>query len=282
MRTADSVESALKPAREFRFAGQTLSAANSNAWREVNRIWKSGAPVWRNMQTGDFSAKAMKGWREIRRPRVGLYKGPSGNMDEGWTRWILEQFGFEYTSVENAALQAGDLRAKFDAIVFPDQSSSRERGIDEKSVAAIKAFANAGGKLIYLNHSSDAALEQLGLKARNVLKGVSTKDFYSPGSLLNVSVDTNHPLALGMPKEFTIWSEGSPAWQAEDSQTVVRYPESKLLASRWLLGENYLAKRAAVTDVPVGQGRAILFGMRPQYRAQSYLTLKLLFKALVY
>jgi hypothetical protein len=230
----------------------------------------------------------------VRKPRIGIYKSHSPAIDEGWTRWILEQFGFEYTSVDNRMLQAGNLRKSFETILFPDQSSNTMAngfskrlmpeeytgGIGEKGVAAMKAFATDGGRLIFLNHSCEYALEQLGIKARNVLSGVSTRDFYSPGSLLNVSIDPKHPLALGMPKEFTIWSEGSPAWQAGEAQTVVSYPESKLLASGWLLGETYLAKRAALLDVPMGQGRVILFGMRPQYRAQSYLTLKLLFNAL--
>jgi hypothetical protein len=136
--------------------------------------------------------------------------------------------------------------------------------------------------VICLNHSCEWAAESLGLKAKSVLNGVSNRDFYSPGSLLNVSADTKHPLALGLPREFTIWSEGSPAWPVDSGDAVVRYPESKLLASGWLLGENYLASRAALLDVPVGQGRVILFGMRPQYRAQSYLTLKMLFNALIY
>jgi hypothetical protein len=155
-------------------------------------------------------------------------------------------------------------------------------GIGGQGADELKKFAAGGGKLIFFNHACEYAVEQLGVKVRNVLRGVSNRDFYSPGSLLNVSADTKHPLALGMPKEFAIWSEGSPAWEADADQTVIRYPPSKLLASGWLLGESYLANRGALVDAPAGQGRVILFGMRPQYRAQSYLTFKLLFNALVY
>jgi len=60
----------------------------------------------------------------------------------------------------------------------------------------------------------------------------------------------------------------------------VRYPADHLLASGWLLGESYIKDRAALVEVPIGQGRAILFGFRPQYRAQSYQTFKLFFNAL--
>ncbi len=285
-----------QPARQIRFAGSPLAAADTDTWVEVNRIWKSGRPVWRNMQTGDFSASRREGWREIRRPRFGIYKSYVPSMDEGWTRWMVEQFGFEYASVENPRLRAGNLNQDFDVIVFPDQSASvivngyrkgsmseeLTGGVDSKGVAALKAFMEGGGKLVFLNHSCEFASEHLGIKAQNVLRGVSSRDFYSPGSLLNVSLESAHPLTLGLPKEITIWSEGSPAWKAEKPLAVAQYPEKGILASGWLLGESYLAGRAALLDIPAGKGRAILFGMRPQYRAQSYLTLKLLFNALVY
>ncbi len=162
---------------------------------------------------------------------------------------------------------------------MPDEFTG---GIGKQGEAALKQFAEAGGKLLFLNHSCDYAVDTLELKPRNVLSGVSNRDFYSPGSLLNVSLDTRHPLALGLPGEITIWSEGSPAWEADPVQTVARYPETKLLASGWLLGETYLANRSALLDIPMGKGRVILFGMRPQYRAQSYQTFKLLFNAFVY
>ena len=118
------------------------------------------------------------------------------------------------------------------------------------------------------------------MKAKNVLRGVATKDFYSPGSLLNVSLDSKSPLAYGMPEKITLWSEQSPTWDTDEG-AVAKYPASGVLASGWLLGEKYLVGKAALLDVPVGGGHLILFGMRPQYRGQSYQNFKLLFNALV-
>ncbi len=83
-------------------------------------------------------------------------------------------------------------------------------------------------------------------------------------------------------REITLWSEGSPAWEAPEAQVVARYPSKGVLASGWLLGEKYLTEKAALLDVPMGSGRVILFGMRPQYRGQSYQNFKLFFNALVY
>jgi hypothetical protein len=146
---------------------------------------------------------------------------------------------------------------------------------------ALREFASAGGTLIFLNRSSEYAIQQLGVKAKNVVSGVSNRDYYAPGSLLNVKLDTRHPLTLGLPQDVTIWSEHSPVWDTEET-TVARYPDSKVLASGWLLGEKLLVGRSALVDAKLGSGHVILFGMRPQYRAQSYLTFKLFFNALLY
>ena len=137
-----------------------------------------------------------------------------------------------------------------------------------------------GGVVIFLNHATDYAA-QVGVDVKNSLKGLSNREFYSPGSLLYATLDKASPLAYGLPATIPIWAEASPAW---DTQTgvVARYPTSGVLASGWLLGEKYVAGKAALLDLPVGKGRAILFGMRPQYRAQSYQTMKLLFNAILY
>jgi hypothetical protein len=271
-----------------------MAATDVSSWREVAKLWKSQKAVYRDTATGDFFASAGSGRKEVKAPRIGLYMSYQASMDEGWTRWLFDDFGFGYTSLHDADVQAGGLRARFDTIVIPDQAAQQIAqghragsmppeycgGLGATGAEALKEFAAGGGTLILFNHASDYATEMLGVRAKNVLRGVATKDFYSPGSLLNVSLDVKSPLAYGMPERITIWSEQSPAWEVSEG-AVARYPSSEVLASGWLLGEKFLARKAALLDVPVGQGHMILFGMRPQYRGQSYQNFKLLFNGLV-
>ena len=273
-----------------------LPAADSDSWLAINRAWAAGGSVWRNAAGGDFAtASGGAGWKQLQRPRIGLYRSFIPNNDEGWTRWILEQFGFAYTRVSNEDIQAGGLRERFDAMVFPDATpESMENGYKSGSMPpeftgglgtagaeALRQFASAGGTLIFLNRASEYATLHLGVAARNVVHGVSSSEYYSPGSILNARADQHHPLAAGLPEELAIWSEQSPAWETRESAPV-RYPDSNVLASGWLLGEKYLVKKAALVDARLGSGHVILFGMRPQYRAQSYQTFKLFFNALLY
>jgi hypothetical protein len=294
-------------------AGPSLKASDTDSWMAVNRAWKGGKQVWRDPATGDFSLAQRAGWKELKQPRVALYQPYTGsNMDEGWTRWLLEEFGFAYTSAHNRDIQAGDLRKKFDVIVFADQpAASIENGqrnmpeeytggIGAKGAEVLKEFANAGGTLVFLNGASQYAVTRLGVQARLVTPAAGrggrggdsepaaeanrvsgSSEFYSPGSLLNAKIDTRSPLAYGVPSEIAIWSEQSPAWDTQ-LPVVARYPDSGVLASGWLVGEKVIAAKAAMIDAPMGSGHVVLFGMRPQYRAQSYLTFKMFFNALVY
>jgi hypothetical protein len=234
-----------------------------------------------------------------RTTRIALYRSWDPSMDEGWTRWLLEQFGYVFTRLENADLQAGNLNSRFDVIIFPDQNARTIQdgslpgtmppeyvgGVGEKGIAAVKEFAGKGGTAVFLNRSTEWAISRLGLDVKNVVSGLPSRDFYSPGSILTAHVDTAHPLARGLPPNISLWSEQSPAFEVPPgsrARVVVRYPDTNPLASGWLLGEKYLRGRAAFVDVPVGSGHVLLFGMRPQYRAQSYQTFKLFFNALTY
>lgn len=277
-----------------------LAASDVGSFRAINRAWDSGRRVYRDTATGNFYLQSRGGGRivEVSRPRVGLYKSFVPAMDEGWTRWLLEQFGFAYASLRNRQVQAGGLHAHYDVIVIPDEpeatlvvgyrpgSMPREYtgGFAEKGEAALHEFVEQGGVLIFLNRSTAYALDHLGLRVKNVVRGVPAREFYCPGSLLNIAISAGSPLTYGMPRDATLWSEDSPAWDVEDhaAKVLARYPASGLLASGWLLGERYLAGKAAVVEVPMGRGHVILFGMRPQYRAQSYQTFKLFFNALLY
>ncbi len=271
-------------------------ASDTDAWKAANTSWAAAKPVWRN-EAGDFSMTSPpgSGWHEVKRPRIGLYRSWMADIDEGWTRWLLEQFGFAYTTLRNSDIQAGNLRARFDSIVFADEQANaiesghaqdempREftGGLGAKGGEALREFARAGGTLIFLNRASAYGVATLGLKVTNVVANVPARDFYSPGSLLNVKLDLRDPLTRGLPGSIAIWSEASPVWNLETEEAVARYPESDVLASGWLLGEKRIEGKTALIHTRYGAGNVILFGMRPQYRAQSYLTFKLLFNALL-
>jgi hypothetical protein len=288
----------LERTREFRFPARGLAASDSDSWRAVTAAWRENRPVFRHARTGEFAIGAAPSseFLPLKEPRIALYKPFVPSMDEGWTRWILEHFGWRYVSALNADIRAGRLRERFDVIVFADmgagvienghgRNSMPEEftgGLGPEGAAALKEFLAEGGRILFFNRSGEYGVRQLGLPVRNAVAGVPQRDFYCPGSLLRVRVDAASPLALGLPQEFTVWNETSPAWEADNgaASAVLRYPAQNVLASGWLLGEQHLGGKPALLDVPAGKGRAILFGFRPQYRGQSWLTLKLFFNAL--
>jgi len=271
-----------------------LAAADTDTWRNVARAWKTGGAVWRDMRTGDFSTTPRTGWKRLSRPRIGVYRSWTPVMDEGWTRWLLDDFGFEYRSLHNGDITAGGLRAQLDVIVFPSQGAGGiargyrkgsmpdqyTGGLGDQGAKALREFASAGGTLVFLNRASEYAAANLGVQVKDITRDVTSRDFYCPGSLLTVNL-ARHPLTLGLPEQIAIWNEQSAAWDTAEG-VVARYPEAKLLASGWLLGEKQIAGRAALVDARLGRGHVILFGMAPQYRAQSYQAFKMLFNALVY
>jgi hypothetical protein len=293
--TRESPVAGLEPGILPERAPAGLPASDTASWLALNRIWNSGGAAWRNPATGDFAATSPgPEWKQVRRPKLGLFRSWIPNADEGWTRWIFEEFGFAYKSLMNKDIQAGDLRAHWDVIVFPDATAqSIDQGFEAGSMPpeftggleaagadALRQFTSAGGTLVFLNRAAEYAIQHLGVQARNVVRGLPEREFYAPGSLLFARVDVHDPLALGLPREAAIWSEHSPAWETAE-RVPVRYPEANLLASGWLLGEKYIAGKAPLVDARLGSGHIILFGMRPQYRAQSYQTLKLFFNALL-
>jgi len=292
-------EAKLERTREFRFPARPLAASDSDAWRAVTRAWREQRPVYRSPRSGDFAigARPSDEYQPLKEPRVALYKPFVPSMDEGWTRWILEHCGWRYTSAGNTDIRAGRLRERFDVIVFADMSANAIEnghsrgsmpeeftgGLGPEGAAALKEFLAAGGRLVFFNHSGEYAARQLGIDARNAVSGVSSREFYCPGSLLNVRLEASSPLARGLPPEFTIWNETSPVWESQNgaAAAVLRYAPQNVLASGWLLGEAHLAGKPALLEISAGAGRVVLFGFRPQYRAQSWLTLKLFFNALV-
>jgi hypothetical protein len=233
-------------------------------------------------------------------------------MDEGWTRWLFEQFEFPFTNVHDADIKAGDLRGRFDVLVIPSMSSEAivegheegtippmyVGGITREGAENIREFVTEGGTLVALNAGCYFAMEWLGLPVSDVLKDLrpagrreapedTPPQFICPGSLLRMRFDTEHPVAYGMPEEAPALFVRSPAFAVHPSfdevkpRVIAKYSEN-LLMSGYLKGEKYLQNQASAVEVPMGRGKVILLGFGVQSRAQPHGTFKLLFNSLYY
>jgi hypothetical protein len=138
----------------------------------------------------------------------------------------------------------------------------------------------AGGTLVALDSAAGYAIDVLQLPVKDALAGVDVKSFYCPGSILGATVDTGAPLAHGLPQTLPVWFEESPAFEVEQGNVLARYGDGDPLLSGFLLGAERLRGRAALVEVPLGKGRVVLFGFRPQYRAQSRVSYTALVNAL--
>jgi len=246
-------------------------------------------------------------------PLRALYRSSVPSHDEGWTRWLFETKGIPFGVLTDKELRGGvvvykpsaGVTIKYPAIVIPDQPARTllegyrantmppevSGGIGEQGVRTLRTFVESGGTLIFLNRASNFAIEQFKLPVRNVVAGLPRSEFYVPGSILRIELDTSHPLASGMPRETIAWAEDSPVFEVADVagasvppanvRVVASYAaDTNPLLSGWLLGAEKLKGKAALVEVQLGEGRIILFGFRPQYRAQSYATFPLFFNAL--
>ncbi len=255
----------------------------------------TGAPI-AAVREPTFSAPGLSGSSTR---RIAIYKSYDASMDEGWTRYIFDAYRIRFTSLFDREVRAGNLIAKYDAIIIPEQSpnsiargvgnaypDSLKGGLGEPGAAALAAFVDAGGTLITFNDASEYAIEALKLPVKNALAGVRNTEFYAPGSIFAVEVDRSHPVArtFNAPTP-AIWFENGAAFEVTDpaqATVVARYPASgNALLSGWLLGPEKLNGKAALVDVSRGKGHVVLFGFRPQYRGQTEATLPLVWGALL-
>jgi hypothetical protein len=272
-------------------------------------VWIGGAPrktldsvaVDLGLQISTTTAPAPAHAVAVGAPRIGLYSPwTGGNMDEGWTRWTLEQYGFTNTTLHNEDIRAGKLRERFDAVILPDQGPRQmidgasgpqirpeyRGGIGEDGVDALRAFVAHGGTLVTLGAASDLAIERLGVPLKNLKNGLTRDQHFAPGTILNIEVDATHPLAYGMETRTYGFYNNSPffslleGFSSQKLSVVARYPNADVVASGWLKGEDLMAGRAAVVSVDMNPGRIVLFGLRPQHRAQTHATFPMLFNAL--
>ena len=230
----------------------------------------------------------------LKAPRIGLYKSYVPTAEEGWTRLILEDYGFCYTSLVDEDLRQGELAERFDVILLPHQPvrhlnrghdrlnypSDYSDGLGKLGTKGILSFVEQGGTLVAWDGAARYAIRFLELPVTNVLAGVSYSDFFAPGSLLRVLLDTKHPICYGMPKQAAAMFVNGPAFEVGEGQVIGEYPSKNPLLSGWIVGPERIFGKAALVTVPIGLGEVVLMGFRVHFRAQARGTYKLLFNSL--
>jgi len=245
---------------------------------------------------------------QVAAPRVGLYKPWIANMDEGWTRWLLEQNDFTYRNLHNKDFVDDEL-AQVDVILFPDvdqpviekgePSTANQRrfdplppeyagGIGKEGGKKLVDWVQRGGHVVALDSSADYLIELFKLPVTNVLKKVPSSRFSCPGSMLRLNINTDHPINYGMRAEEAGYFGRSPAFQTAipdgrfERRVLASYPKEPedILLSGYLKGADLLTNRVAAVDLQVGKGRITLIGFHAQQRAQPHRTFKMLFNSL--
>ncbi len=306
----------------FILINRLLRAKCDVYWDGTKEIWIPASPEAKTiLQTGAkqfgvavqaLANKPADKLMKLSPVRIGLYDQYGGIAPSGWTRWLLEQFEFPAEVVYPATLDAGNLRSKFDVLLFTDGAfTSGGRGgggrggaapldpstipaeyrervgriTPEKTIPEIKRFVEAGGEVITIG-SSTAMGAELGLPVQSALmeggKPLSSEKFYIPGSLLKAKVDTNNPLAWGMSEQTDVFFDNSPVFRLGGATVtpVVKYEGAEPLDSGWAWGQKYLDGGVAIADAKVGEGEVVLLGPEVVFRGQPHGTFKFLFNAI--
>jgi hypothetical protein len=251
-------------------------------------------------------------------PEIALVETNTHDMDAGWTRYLFDEYGIEYTVLKPGEFEDTDLSKKFDVIVFPNnnksilmqgkyQSSSGDyypssyppeyvKGIGKKGFEKLMTFVDNGGIIVSWGNSTELFMgtmkikrgdeeEEFSLPISDISK--SAKDLYCPGSFLAADVKQDHPLTYGMPARSGVFSRGKPFFLTSvpqfdtDRRVIVSYAEDDALISGYIEKVKKLEGRTVMAWLKKGKGQFVLFGFNPQFRASTGATYKLLFNSLM-
>lgn len=245
------------------------------------------------------------------KPRVAIYNPWGGALDEGWTRWLLDRYGFAPKSLHPQEVKAG--LKDVDAFILPDIGAemiatgrggrgedgggmrySEEMppeyrgGLEKAGADVLRGFVENGGTLVAMGAGCDYVIQEFNIPVRNALAKVAAADFSVPGSLVRVQIRKDHPVTAGMPDEAAVFIDRALVFEttAPGSEmqrwVLASYPEDArdILLSGWINGEERLTRKAAAVAMTYGKGRIVLFGFKPQQRGQTAAAFPLLFNAL--
>ncbi len=258
-----------------------------------------------------FAARAntLPEYRKLTKARIAVYQPwIPWAYDEGWLRLVLDDFGFDYTLLHNEDFKSrAKLNNSFDVVIFGSQNTNwivngepetpeqpvlgspkiRKEytgGIGAIGVDKIAQFLNEGGTVLFFGEACNFAIEKLNLPAQNVLQETNRSEYFAPGSIYEINLDLSSPLTYGMTATVPIYKNKSLVLKLKMYDREIRetgvFGDRHVLLSGWAVGEEQLHNNVALAEIPVGKGRAILYAFRPQHRAQTFGTFKLIFNAL--
>lgn len=248
--------------------------------------------------------------------KVGIYKSWVANMDEGWTRFVLDQYEFDWDTLHNDNILQSDLSI-YDAIILPSQSSNRILnghtagtmpsefcgGLGIEGTLKLQKYVQNGGTLISFDKASNFVIDQFGLPLKSTTKGVESSKFFIPGSLISAEVNLKHLLTVGMSEEVAVSFSRSNAFDiikksnkgeggleytvdkapAPAVNKLVSYSKENILKSGYATNpKKYIGGKIAMASIADGKGQYIVFGFRPQFRGQSHATYKLIFNSIFF
>lgn len=234
--------------------------------------------------------------------RLGVYRPNVSSMDEGWARWVLEEYRFSYSNLTTTDVKQGNLRERYDCILVPHITAKSMRegqpaknadgsknvpeyvgGLGQLGMDSLREFVIAGGTLIGIDAGTEVLIQDLALPASNALERYSADEFYCPGSLVRIVVDNHHPLGYGLPRDLPVLFMNSVAFDTanKDAVSVAQYPSTDPMLSGWILGARHLQRKSALVDVRFGEGTVVLVGFRPYFRAQTRGSYRVLFNAIL-
>ncbi|KAA3619261.1 MAG: hypothetical protein DWQ05_00655 [Calditrichaeota bacterium] len=235
--------------------------------------------------------------RPCRKIKLALLEACTGNIDQGWTQFVLDTYEIPYDNLQNCDLKTEEIVLKYDAIILPSISarslmwgersspvqskpgSNRPVGLGVDGLDKLQSFVRAGGTLISFGEAAKSIASLFELNMQNIIHPFN--GFSAPGSLLQISLKQENPLCYGMPAKTAIFYNNDPAFIVQDGDVVGRYEANDSFLSGYIKNGEILEERAAMVCSDYGKGKVVLFGFRPQHRGQTFSTFKLVFNAIL-
>ncbi|MFW0714519.1 M14 family metallopeptidase [Pedobacter sp. N23S346] len=328
----------LVPENKLTGTSYVLSAAQNDSYTAVNDLLKKNLPVYRSNENGDFYVSAagkfileksnvkikqateIKDKSKVSAAKIALWDNYGGSMASGWMRFIMEQYHYDATVIYPQDIDAGNLKSKYDVILFvggaipsPQGGSFVSRTFGpkaddipanyrnrlgrvtaDKSVPQLKKFLEDGGNIVTIGSSTNLAYH-LNLPVRSAVteivngeeKRLPAEKYYVPGSVLKVGVDTKQPANWGMEKDADVYFDNSPVFKltgdaiaAGKIKPLMWFDSATPLRSGWAWGQAYLQDGVTAFEANVGKGKLLAFGPEIAFRAQTHGTFKLIFNQL--